>query len=302
MDTQVKKVTANDTIYSIVRAINQNNIPNVYQALGLYVDTLARGGDIRNKLSRLLKERPLSFTRLNELSSNVKNLLICGDLPDELVFLDNETEDLIKGLLVEHENKEKFIYHNIKIRKRILLYGPTGNGKTTIAKHIARFLKLPFVEIKSEMVIDSRLGTTSANIFKLIDAVQEPCVLFWDEIDSIGHKRGGAISNSAQLENDRMTNSILLGLDRLMPDVVFVGATNRFDILDSAFLRRFDVKYEVKEPTEEEKMRFSEMLLSHFKLPGIVIEVDKFTSYAQIKEHVNMVVRDYILSEIKNSI
>lgn len=65
--------------------------------------------------------------------------------------------------------------------------------------------------------------------------------MFWDEVDTIGRKRGKGNDSAAGMENERMVNSILVNIEKLSNDVIFIGATNRREVLDSAFLRRFDV-------------------------------------------------------------
>jgi SpoVK/Ycf46/Vps4 family AAA+-type ATPase len=182
-----------------------------------------------------------------------------------------------------------------------LLYGATGNGKTTIARHIAKLYNIPFIEIKSEEVIDSHLGTTSGNIYKIFDGIKEPCVLFWDEVDSVGGKRGGTAKNSAEHENDRMTNSILVNLDRLSPDVMFIAATNRVDVLDSAFIRRFDVKFEIPPPSNEEKEMFFNSIIEHHRIPVSMPDLSKVNSMAEIKDLVMQLARTYISNNISNS-
>jgi SpoVK/Ycf46/Vps4 family AAA+-type ATPase len=148
------------------------------------------------------------------------------------------------------------------------LHGPTGNGKTTIARHIAYLTGLPFVEVNSDSLIDSKLGSTSTNIHKLFSQIKGPCVLFWDEVDSIGRRRAmEAGDNAAGYENDRMVNSILVNLEKMDNDVIFIGATNRYDVLDTAFLRRFDLSIEIPAPTDQQKSHYVDQLVRHYNLP-----------------------------------
>lgn len=306
MTTQLseeKKLKANDAIVMMMDAINNEDSGQFYKIADQYASSAARGGEVYWKIKRAIQNRPMTMKRLDDISSNLKSLLIQGqNISDGVYFLNNETKIIIDQLLVEWENKQLFNYHNIKVRHKILLHGPTGNGKTTIARYIAQVANLPFVEVKSEEVIDSHLGSTSGNIFKILNEIQEPCVLFWDEIDSIGGKRGSDVKSSAGHENDRMTNTILTNLDRVTHNTIFVAATNRYDFLDTAFLRRFDIKHEMKSPTNEEKQKFSEVMINHYKINDIIsgkIDHQNHGSYSEVKDAVSEIARQYVLSKIK---
>ncbi len=268
MENTDKKLTANDAIVLMLQGINADKKDVFYKAAESYLGTLSKSGNWYHKIHRLLREKPMQFTRLENMSNDIKKLVTQKVIEDFNVFLPEDLQNLLSDLLVEWRNAEAFNYHNLGVRNKILLHGPTGNGKTTIGKHIARMVELPFVEVNSDVMIDSHLGSTGANIYKLFQNIQEACVLFWDEIDSIGCKRGmSRDSSGATMENDRMVNSILVNMEKMHPGVIFVGATNRLDILDPAFMRRFHEVVEVKAPTMEEKVRYIETLYEYYKIP-----------------------------------
>lgn len=300
-----QKVKPNDAIVMMMDSINKGDMGKFYQVAKDYMNTgCARGGDIFYRIQRLLKERPAQMRTLDMLGRNVKNLIIQGqNTSDGVTYLNQETHDLIDGLMTEWNNKELFSYHNISVRNKILLHGETGNGKTTIAKYMSTITDLPFVEVKSEEVISSRLGNTSSNIFSLLNEITAPCILFWDEIDSIGCKRQIDNDSAAGHENDRMTNAILTNLDRVTQNVIFIAATNRYSSLDSAFLRRFDVIHEIKSPSNEQKEEFAKQLISYYKIDGIVnadLDFSEITSLSKVKSLISGLARSYVLSQIKN--
>jgi SpoVK/Ycf46/Vps4 family AAA+-type ATPase len=191
---QRKKIPANDVIIQMINHVNNNNMALFYQAVSNYADSFSFTNSTRNSLKTLLNRRPVQMRSLDDLSSALKKLIIPSEVSDKNVFLNESTRYFIETLVLELQHIQAFEFHNIPVRNKILLHGVTGNGKTTIARYIAKRVKLPFIEIKSDEVIDSHLGSTSSNINMIFNQIKEPCILFWDEVDSIGCKRGGSSS------------------------------------------------------------------------------------------------------------
>ena len=108
-----------------------------------------------------------------------------------------------------------------------------------------------------------------------------------------------------------MTNTMLVNIDKLSSDVIFVAATNRYESLDSAFTRRFDVKFKVEQPTFQEKQKYAKQLLEYYKLDTVneidtelfqlPITLSKLDSYSEIKDEVLKVARTFIINKIKNN-
>jgi SpoVK/Ycf46/Vps4 family AAA+-type ATPase len=294
------KISANDTIISILRNLNIDRLDGAYKAIESYMACIPNYGSVYPKLKNLLNQKPYRFMQLNDLSNDLKKLVKQYDPDLDCVFLNYDIELIISELLKEWNNKDALNYHNIPVRNKILFYGPTGNGKTTIAKYISKVSNLPYVEVNSDIIIDSHLGNTGQNINKILNQMNQPCILFWDEIDGIGKKRGSYKASSADSENERMTNSILTNIEKLNKDVIFIAATNRYDVLDSAFLRRFDLKFELKKPNEDQKQQFSKTIIEYYKLPDLFINKDltKFESYSEVKFYYLDLARKYILSKI----
>lgn len=295
--TKEKKISPTDAIQRMIFAINQGNGGDFYKIADEFAEGLASGGQNRYKIKNAIRQKPMTMRKLDDLPHNVKGLLIQQPKKEGNVFLNDKTIAFIDVLLFEWRNKDTYNLHNIPARNKILLHGPTGNGKTTIARHIASKFELPFVEINSDNVIDSHVGSSSRNIQTVLNTITEPCVLFWDEIDTIGYKRGGGDS-AAATENARMVNSMLINIERLADTVIFIGATNRVEVLDSAFLRRFDVSMEIAAPSIEEKNAFVSQLLSYHKLPISYVSenLSNLTSFSEIKNKIIEAGRSYLLS------
>lgn len=292
------KESPNDVIISLVDYINRDEKAAFYDKAEKYQQSLSQNGEVANRLSRTLYRKPKQLISLKELSHVVKRLIVQDETPVDCVFLNDHINGLIAELSIEWKNIDLFKYHNLGVRNKILLHGPTGNGKTTIARYIAKHANLPFVEVKSDLIIDSRIGGTGENIHAVFREVQLPCVLFWDEVDSIGRKRGKGMDDAASNENERMVNSILINLEKLDPKVIFIGATNRLDALDSAFVRRFDCKVEVPGPSREHKDAFSKQLIEYYKLPITDYNPQSFTNLSEIKFDLVDKTRKHILSQI----
>lgn len=280
--TEVKKITANEAIVRMIGCANAGQLDDLYKIADQYKETTAKGGTTYWSIERQLKARPM-IAKLTALPTTVKGLILQRPTDEEMVYLPENVSTFLSEFMIEWENKEAYKNHNIPLQNKILLHGETGNGKTTIARHIARIMNLPYVEINSDSVIDSHLGSTSSNIHNIFKDIKEPCILFWDEVDSIGKKRGTDLKTSAAHENDRMVNSMLVNIERLGNDVVFIGATNRHDILDSAFLRRFDTVIEIESPNTQSKEIFFNSLKQYYKFDSMDMDVSEMKSFSDIK-------------------
>ncbi len=295
-----KKITPNSVIIDILKSINVGSNDLAYKAAEDYCKYLK--GNTLYLVDTLLKQRPRKFIELNKLPADLKKLINTSIPDSENVFLNNVTQSLIDELLIEWKNTDVFKHHNISVRNKILFHGPTGNGKTTLARHIAKLASLPFVEVNSDNIVDSKIGHTSQNINQLFNQLKEPCILFWDEVDTIGRLRGSSNDSAAGMENERMVNSILVNIEKLSNDVIFIGATNRRGVLDTAFLRRFDIQFEIAHPRNEEKFSFLSQMMDYYKLPDELIKSIDFTtlnSYSEIKLRLLDIARKYILTNLK---
>jgi hypothetical protein len=135
-------------------------------------------------------------------------------------------------------------------RNRVLLHGPPGCGKTSIAAALATELGLPLATARIDSLISSYLGETAANLRQLFDfAEQSPCVLLLDEFDSLGKLRADPGDHG---ELRRVVNAVLQMVERYRGSSFIVAATNSPEMLDPALWRRFDEVLEVPLPTADE--------------------------------------------------
>lgn len=295
------KMTANDAVKLLISCINSDKPSEFYKVAENYLSTLSIGGQNYWQIKRILNQKPTRMKTLDELKPDIKKLISTETERHEYVFIDSYLNKVINEILFEWENKDVYKLHNLNVRNKILLHGPTGNGKTTIARNIAKQSKLPFVEVNSDIMIDSHLGSTGQNIHKLFNTIKEPCILFWDEVDSIGRSRGSSDKSGVGMENERMVNSILVNLEKLSNDVIFIGATNRKDILDVAFIRRFDILHEVGHPTLEMKQEFTTGLFKYHGVPEPEINFSELENFSKIKDVVIRIARQHVIEMLKKS-
>jgi len=140
-------------------------------------------------------------------------------------------------------NPEAFERLGIRAPRGILLYGPPGTGKTLLAKAVAKESEANFIHIKGPSLLSMWVGKSEEGVRKIFEKARQvaPCVIFFDEIDSLAGKRG--IEHGTKV-TERVLNQLLSEMDGLedLKDVTIIGATNRPDMLDPALLRpgRFD--------------------------------------------------------------
>ena len=166
---------------------------------------------------------------------------------DELVLtpLVGET---VRELVAEHHRADLLRSYNLEPRNRVLLAGPPGNGKTTLAEALADALEVALLVVRYEAVIGSYLGETAQRISKVFEhARSRQCVLLFDEFDAVGKERGDAHETG---EIKRVVSSLLLQIDALPSYVVVVGASNHPELLDRAAWRRFQIRLELERPTQ----------------------------------------------------
>jgi SpoVK/Ycf46/Vps4 family AAA+-type ATPase len=193
---------------------------------------------------------------------------------------------VVAELIEEQRRADLLRSYGIEPRNRLLLSGPPGNGKTSVAEAIASELMLPFYVIRYEGVVSSFLGETAARLDSAFEfARTRRCVLFFDELDTIAKERSDEHETG---EIKRVVSTLLLQIDQLPPHVVLVGATNHSELLDRAAWRRFQIRTELTTPSRAQATRFLERLTARMGDLGFTPRTlaDKLTgaSYAELEE------------------
>ena len=158
------------------------------------------------------------------------------------------------------EHPEMFELFGMEPSRGVLFYGPPGCGKTLLAKAIARECKANFISVKGPELLTMWFGESESNVRDLFDKARQsaPCVLFFDELDSIAVKRGNSVGDAGGT-SDRVLNQLLTEMDGInaKKTVFVIGATNRPDIIDPALLRpgRLDQLIYIPLPDEASRLQ-----------------------------------------------
>lgn len=158
----------------------------------------------------------------------------------------------LERVLAEYRQQDKLRTHGLSARRKLLLVGPPGSGKTMTAAALAGELKLPLLAVRFDALITKYMGETAAKLRQVFDAmVTTRGVYLFDEFDAIGGDRGR--TNDVG-EMRRVLNSFLQFLETDESDSVILAATNHSAILDPALFRRFDdvIRYGCPEPDQAE--------------------------------------------------
>lgn len=171
-------------------------------------------------------------------------------------------ETLALQLIEEQQRADLLRSYNLEPRSRMLLTGPPGNGKTSLAEAIATSLCVPFLVVRYEKVVNSYLGETAKRLQEVFQYARlRQCVLFFDEFDALGKEREDRQESG---EIKRVLNSLLLEVDRLPSYVILIAATNHPDLLDRAVWRRFQISATLPLPDKEQIGRWFELLGSRY--------------------------------------
>jgi SpoVK/Ycf46/Vps4 family AAA+-type ATPase len=207
----------------------------------------ARGGNVLLKFPQELAGMVISEKTETPLSALV--------LPDQL-------KERIERIIHEHRQQGKLKSHGLSNRRKVLLSGPPGTGKTMTARVLAHELRLPLHTIQVDKLVTKFMGETSAKLRQIFDLIRdEPGVYLFDEFDAIGGDRS--------LDNDvgemrRVLNALLQFIEQDASDSMIIGATNKPALLDPALFRRFDDVLTYHVPDEAARQRLIENVLGSF--------------------------------------
>lgn len=215
------------------------------------------------------------------------------------MVLDEESRKPLDRVIQEYRQQEKLRAHGLSNRRKLLLVGPPGCGKTMTASALAGELKLPLFSVQLHGLITKYMGETAAKLHMVFDAmVQTRGVYFFDEFDAIGTDRG---SKNDVGEIRRVLNSFLQFLEQDESESLVLAATNYVAMLDDALFRRFDNVIRYSKPVDAQIDELVQNRLQSF-LPKrlgwkAIRQAAKGLSHAEIARACNDAAKDCILKD-----
>merc|ERR1719245_2513806 len=207
---------------------------------------------------------------------------------EDIGGLEDVKANLREMILYPIEHPDKFLKFGMKPSKGVLFYGPPGCGKTLMAKAVANECQANFISVKGPELLTMWFGESEANVRDVFEKARQaaPCVLFFDELDSIAQSRGGSSGDGGGAA-DRVMNQLLTEMDGVgaKKNVFIIGATNRPDIIDTALMRpgRLDQLIYIPMPDFESRLSILRATLrkspvsKDVDLAYLASQTDKFT-------------------------
>ena len=216
-------------------------------------------------IKSIIERSKESSLRVIPFKKDLSELVIAESTNNRLadLIIEKPVKQKIERILKEYREQEKLKKHGLNHRRKILIAGPPGTGKTMTASIIAAELHLPFYTIQMDKLVTKFMGETSSKLRQIFDTIKEhKGVYLFDEFDAIGAER----TNDNEVgEMRRVLNSFLQFIEQDKSDSFVISATNNPASLDQALFRRFDDVLHYKLPSHEETGRLIENQLGSFK-------------------------------------
>lgn len=256
--------------------------------------TLAQ--DIRS----LVDSRPKHGVTVVSISNDLADLIhegsIGGDI-SSLVVRDG-LKSRIDRIIKEFCQTDKLAKFGLKNRRKILLSGPPGTGKTMTAAALAARTGLDFYVVQIDRLITKYLGETGAKVRQIFSMIRErPAVYLFDEFDAIGTQRG---SENDVGEMRRVLNALLQFIEKDDSRSIIVAATNNMSSLDSALFRRFDDILLYEKPNAEETVALIENRLGAFRgrfSSKSLVPLAKGLSHAELTQACDDAIKESVLAD-----
>jgi SpoVK/Ycf46/Vps4 family AAA+-type ATPase len=257
-----------DVVY-LIELIGNKNYDRARTTVEQMIENERRNG--REQAAKQLERslRHWTSTKLAELPQSVKPLVWAEEPKFTLneLYLDEAVKNEVRLFIKERQSFEKLSDAGLPPRNRILLAGPPGNGKTSLAEALAKDLGLPFLSIKLHETIGAHIGETSTRLGRLFEyTFFNNCLIFLDELDCLGSTRI-LDGDGADKERNSMVNTLLTNLDRLPSESIVIGATNLPEEIDGALERRFNLKLWLDVPNTESINKY---IVDYQRVHGVV--------------------------------
>ncbi|WP_423172998.1 MULTISPECIES: AAA family ATPase [unclassified Stenotrophomonas maltophilia group] len=229
------------------------------------------------------------------------NLLTVAYPKNRLVdmVLDTDVAEQLGRILKEQKHHSRIREHGLSPRRKLLLVGPPGTGKTMTASVLAGELGVPLFSVRLDALITKFMGETAAKLRQVFDAISEVRgVYFFDEFDAIGSQRG--LANDVG-EIRRVLNSFLQMIESDQSHSLILAATNHVEILDYALFRRFDDVIEYRLPSGPQAAKLLQARLGKFApkpfpLKALTAKAEGL-SYAEIRRAVDESIKEAVMHD-----
>ena len=215
------------------------------------------------------------------------------------MVIDPELVRRLQRILREQHQLEELRNHSLHPRRKILLMGPPGSGKTMTAAALAGELALPLCVVRLDSLVTKFMGETAAKLRLVFDAVERTrAVYLFDEFDSLGYQRSAGHDVG---EMRRVLNSFLVFLENVRGQSLIIAATNHGAMLDQALFRRFDDVLEFSLPDEKHRLEAFTRRLAAFaparKTLSAIASASAGISYGEITRVCEDAIKDALLSK-----
>ena len=261
---------------------------------------------LAERLENMLKNRPVEHNVNNQntfITNRNTSSLFHEITPQKKLtdlILPDEILEICASLIKEQHQTELLRSYNLEPRNRVLLIGPPGNGKTSLAEAIAEALMVPLLVVRYESVVGTYLGETAVRLKKLFEyASNHRCVLFFDEFETLSKERGDTHETG---EIKRVVSSLLMQIDSLPSHVIVIGATNHPELLDRAVWRRFQIRMTLPNPDVNRLIKWFEAFEHRINLslsysPEYLAKQLLGSNFAEVEEFGLTVFREFILAQ-----
>ncbi|MCR4508051.1 MULTISPECIES: AAA family ATPase [unclassified Pseudomonas] len=250
------------------------------------------------KKNRLPSGQPVPIGQPRGELSNLLSVALPKTRFSEMI-LDEATHARLGRIINEQRNFEKIRAHGLSPRRKLLLVGPPGTGKTMTASALAGELGIPLYIVRLDSLITKYMGETAAKLRQIFDAIRDTRgIYFFDEFDAIGSQRG--LANDVG-EIRRVLNSFLQMIEQDQSNSLIIAATNHPEILDYALFRRFDDVIEYGLPNQEQTKAVLKNRLANFSKSirswDKLCKVAEGLSHAELARAADDAIKDTIIHD-----